>query len=128
MVQLEILSSNFLRNLKAGSRVLGLRMLSITTNHMVSILADLMCFLNLTQHSQTSAFLDHIVIKKKFSSDCEVYEGVKKGGVNFQLVSEVRELPPKSQKFHKIEGRGLPMAFHNLQSVQKRGAERGAQF
>ena len=67
-------------------------------------------------------------IKKKISSDCEVYEGVKKGAVTFQLVSEVRELPPKSQKFHKIEGRGLPMAFHNLQSVQKRVAERGAQF
>ena len=29
-----------------------------------SILADLMCFLNLTLHSQTSAFLDHIVIRK----------------------------------------------------------------
>ena len=70
--------------------------------------------------------------KKKFSSDCEVYEGVKKGAergaVTFQLVSEVRGLLPKSQKFHKIEGRGLPMAFHNLQSVQKRGAEKGAQF
>ena len=66
--------------------------------------------------------------KKKFSSDCEVYEGVKKGAVTFELVSEVRGLPTKSQKFYKIEGRGLPMAFHNLQSVQKRGAERGAQF
>ena len=27
------------------------------------ILADLMCFLNLTQHSQTNAFLEHIVIR-----------------------------------------------------------------
>ena len=30
----------------------------------VNIVADLMSFLNLTQHSQTSAFLDHIVIRK----------------------------------------------------------------
>ena len=70
--------------------------------------------------------------KKKFSSDCEVYEGAKKraerGAVTFQLVSEVRGLPSKSPKFHKNEGRGFPMAFHKLQSVQKTGAERGAQF
>ena len=66
--------------------------------------------------------------KKKFSSDCEVYEGAKKGAIAFQSVSEVRVLPSKSRKFHKIKARGLPMAFHNLQSIQKRGAERSAPF
>ena len=87
-----------------------------------------MCFLNMTLHSQTSAFLDHIVIRKNLVQVVKFTKVQKRGAVTFQLVSEVRGLPSKLQKFHKIEGRGLPMAFHNLQSVQKRGVERGAPF
>ena len=81
-------------------------------------LADIFGFLNLNQHSQTSAFLDHIVIRKnlvqivKFTKVQKM--GAERGAVTFQLVSEVRGLPSKSQKIHKIEGRGLPMASHNL--------------
>ena len=91
-----------------------------------------MCFLDMTQHSQTIAFLDHIVIRKNLVQIVKFTKvqkrGAERGAVTFQLVSEVRGLPSKLQKFHKIQGRGLPMAFHNLQSVQKRGAERGAPF
>ena len=89
-----------------------------------------MCFSDLSLHSQTNAFLDHIVIRKNLVQVVKFTKvqkrGAERGAVTFQLVSEVRGLPSKSQKFHKIEGRGLPMAFHNLQNIQKRGAERGA--
>ena len=91
-----------------------------------------MCFLNLTLYSQTSAFLDYIVIRKNLVQVMKFTmvqkRGAERGVVTFQSVSEVMGLPSKSQKFHKIKDRGLSMAFHNIQSIQKRKAERGATF
>ena len=91
-----------------------------------------MSFLNMSLHSQTSAFLEYIVIRKNLVQIVKFTKvqkrGAERGAIAFQSVSEVRVVPSKSRKFHKIKARGLPMAFHNLQSIQKRGAERGAPF
>ena len=87
-----------------------------------------MCFLDLTLCSQTSAFLDYIVIRKNLAQVVKFTMVQKRGAVTFQSVSEVMGLTSKSQKFHKIKDRGLSMAFHNIPSIQKREAERGATF